>query len=86
MSSTIPRRTASPGIEWLANETTNQTARRFDSRENPTASNRPVLTIDYALPQPGGSIPDGDTRPGTPLTIRPALRLSFDSAYFTPSA
>ena len=31
----------------LGNEATSQTAKRFDSKENPTPSSRPTLTIDY---------------------------------------
>ena len=34
---------------WLlkGNETTKRTAKRFDSREHPTAANQPVLTIEF---------------------------------------
>ena len=37
---------------WLVrgNETQNGTAKLFDSRENSTAANRPMLTIDYTSP------------------------------------
>ena len=37
---------------WIlrGNESSSRTAKRFDSRENSTASNRPKLTIEYTLP------------------------------------
>ena len=34
----------------LGNEATSRTAKRFDSKESPTAGNRPTLTITYELP------------------------------------
>ncbi|MBS0198335.1 MAG: DNRLRE domain-containing protein [Planctomycetes bacterium] len=37
----------------LGNESTNQTAKRWDSREAATVANRPVLTIDYTVPTAG---------------------------------
>ncbi|MBI3466005.1 MAG: hypothetical protein HY000_23570, partial [Planctomycetes bacterium] len=42
----------STNFGWLVlgNETASSTAKRFDSRENPTTSNRPVLTVDYTPP------------------------------------
>lgn len=45
----------------LGNESFSRTAKRFDSRENFDAANRPLLTIEYDLP--GGGSPadfDGD--------------------------
>lgn len=49
---------------WIlvGNEGASVTSKRFDSRQNEAAANRPVLTVTYALPagtrssQPGGSI------------------------------
>ncbi len=41
------------GWFMLGNETTNQTAKRWDSREAATVSNRPVLTVDYTVPNAG---------------------------------
>ncbi|MFO7581922.1 multicopper oxidase domain-containing protein [Guyparkeria sp.] len=43
---------------WLIRgvESTVETAKRFDSRENGTAANRPVLIVDYT---PGGTDPTG---------------------------
>lgn len=40
---------------WVirGNETINQSAKRFDSREALTAANRPVLEVDYTIPTPG---------------------------------
>jgi hypothetical protein len=34
---------------WIirGNETLSQTAKRFDSRQNPTAANRPLLIVEY---------------------------------------
>ncbi|MEM8946806.1 MAG: hypothetical protein AAGD11_16650 [Planctomycetota bacterium] len=49
------------GWGLLGNESFLETAKRFDSRENPTVANRPVLTIEYELPGGGpGSDFDGD--------------------------
>ncbi len=42
--------TANFGWLLLGNETLSQTARRFDSRENPTMANRPVLTVTFVVP------------------------------------
>jgi uncharacterized repeat protein (TIGR01451 family) len=45
-----------PGTDfgWIitGNETTRQTAKQFDTKENATAANRPVLTIVYSVPVP----------------------------------
>jgi hypothetical protein len=63
---------ASPATNfgWLVftNETTAPSAKRWDTRENPTAANRPVLTIRYSPPGSAGSVPDGST--GAPLTVQ----------------
>ena len=39
---------------WLlqGNESQNQTTKRFDSRQNPVAANRPTLTVQYTPPPP----------------------------------
>jgi hypothetical protein len=38
----------------LGNETAQSTAKRFDTREHPTAANRPMLEITYTpIPEPG---------------------------------
>ena len=37
----------------IGNEATNQTAKRFDTREVATLANRPVLEVDYTVPAPG---------------------------------
>jgi hypothetical protein len=67
---------------WLANPSTNfgwlvftnendfPSAKRFDTRENPTPANRPQLTIRYSPPGSAGSVPDGST--GPPLTVQKA--------------
>ncbi len=34
----------------IGNEAENQTAKRFDSKDNPTADNQPVLTVFYSTP------------------------------------
>ena len=41
---------------WIitGNEGSSGTAERFDTRENGTAGNRPVLTVNYTVPEPGG--------------------------------
>lgn len=40
------------GWMLIGNEGTNHTSKKFDSRENPTVANRPVLTITYTPPPP----------------------------------
>jgi len=61
---------------WIltGNEGQLQTARRFDSRENPQVNFRPVLTVEYTAGSIGGAgrVPDGAVIPGT------ALRLSLE--------
>jgi hypothetical protein len=43
------------GWALIGNETADGTAKRFDSRQNAIAANRPTLTIDYTpAPAPGG--------------------------------
>lgn len=46
--------TPATNFGWLvvADESTEMTARRFNSREHPIASSRPVLTIDYDTGEP----------------------------------
>ncbi len=66
----------------IGNEASISTTKRFDSRENPLASVRPMLTIEFSTGQAGaGSVPDGDRVPGTPLTAEHAaggnVRLSW---------
>ena len=43
-----------PGTDFgwivLGDEATSASAKRFDSRENPTAANRPLLTVDFSPP------------------------------------
>lgn len=59
---------------WIltGNEGQLQSARRFDSRENPEVTFRPVLTVEYTAGATGGAgrVPDGDAIPGTALTLR----------------
>jgi len=45
---------SSTNFGWLlkGNESSNQTTKRFDSRQNSNASNRPTLTITYTLADP----------------------------------
>lgn len=66
----------------IGNEASISTTKRFDSRENPLASVRPMLTIEFSTGQAGaGRVPDGDRVPGTPLTAEHAaggnIRLSW---------
>ncbi|HYE20826.1 MAG TPA: DNRLRE domain-containing protein [Tepidisphaeraceae bacterium] len=42
------------GWELIGDESTNGTARRFDSRTNPEIGARPTLTVTYSVPEPGG--------------------------------
>ncbi len=61
----------SSAFGWLVlgNEAQLTTAKRFDSRENLTAANRPVLTVEFTTaPPPSGEVPDGGAVPGAPLT------------------
>ncbi len=37
----------------LGDESSSPTAKRFDTRENAAAGNRPVLSVDYVIPAPG---------------------------------
>jgi hypothetical protein len=71
-------------LGWIliGNESTAATTKRFDSRENPIASARPSLTVEFSAGQAGaGSVPDGGRVPGTPLTVEHAaggdIRLSW---------
>jgi hypothetical protein len=50
--------TPSSNFGWivLGNETTASSAKRFDSRENSTADNRPTLTIDYTSTQTASTL------------------------------
>src|SRR5262249_31170847 len=50
--------TPSSNFGWivLGNETTASSAKRFDSRENSTAANRPTLTIDYTSTQTASTL------------------------------
>jgi hypothetical protein len=40
----------------LGNESINQTAKRFDTREVATFANRPVLEVDYTVPNPASGL------------------------------
>jgi hypothetical protein len=50
----------------IGNEAVVQTAKRFDSKENPTAGNRPVLMIDYSPVGSGATATRTPTRTSTP--------------------
>ena len=43
---------------WIirGNEETLNSAKRFDTRENPVPENRPVLIVTYAVPEPAGAL------------------------------
>ena len=43
---------ANNGWFILGNESINQTAKRFDTREATNVANRPVLEVDYTIPSP----------------------------------
>ncbi|HSI34211.1 MAG: DNRLRE domain-containing protein [Phycisphaerae bacterium] len=42
------------GWELIGDESTNQTARRFDTRNNADVNARPTLSVTYSVPEPGG--------------------------------
>ena len=53
----------------IGDEASNQTARRFGSREA-TAAERPTLVVDFTPPSTGvGAVPDGADVPGAPLRV-----------------
>lgn len=59
-----------------------QTARRFDSRNNPDPSVRPVLNVIYEPAAPAaGAVPDGDDVPGTPLRLAKGLGTSLSLSW-----
>ncbi len=65
----------------IGNEAVIATAKRFDTKENPLAAARPMLTVEYAAAvPPAGRVPEGGTA-GPPLTVVSAgagtLRLSW---------
>ena len=62
--------TENHGWVLIGNESAPQTAKRFDAREHTNPSVRPTLTLVF-IP-PAGSVPDGATIPGPPLTVAPA--------------
>jgi hypothetical protein len=69
----------------LGNESQLQTARRFDSRQNPEPTFRPVLTVEFSDSTAGaGRVPNGGSVPGVPLTIDHAdgddIRLNWGSS------
>ncbi len=70
--------TPASNFGWLlkaANGSANQTAKRFDSRENPTASNRPRLTVDFTPPPVPPQFRRGDANDDGTVNIADASRL-----------
>ena len=62
----------SSNFGWIlvGNEATTTTARRFASRNHPTTSVRPILTVTYTLAPAGpGTVPNGDDVAGVPLLL-----------------
>jgi len=55
--------TPSTNFGWIVrgDETTTETAKRFDSRQNTTIANRPVLIVDYTSATVAGACCYGDT-------------------------
>lgn len=51
----IDDRSSNFGWILLGDETENQSARRFDSRESGTSANRPGLVVRYVIPAPGAA-------------------------------
>ena len=57
----------------IGDESTFPTAKRFDSKDNPMPTFRPVLAVEFSVPGvPAGRIPDGDQVAGTALTVEHA--------------
>ena len=62
----------SQNFGWIliGDESVPQTAKRFDSKDHPTASVRPTLTVEFDPPAAGsGRVPDGDDVPGQQLVV-----------------
>src|SRR3990172_8140426 len=57
----------------MGNEGTVETAKRFDSKENTTAGNRPSLTITYTPPTTATPTPSPTPGPPTPTPSGPTL-------------
>ena len=81
----------SANFGWLlqGNESQGGTAKRFDSRENPTPSNRPTLVVQFTPPPPPAvSIQDAQVNEGAGsatllLTLDKAATSSVTVAYAT---
>ena len=67
--------TPASNFGWIliGDESTFPTTKRFDSKDNPIPTLRPVLVVQFSVPGvPAGRIPDGDQVAGTPLTLQHA--------------
>ncbi len=69
----------------IGDESTATTLKRFDSRQNLIAANRPTLTVTFGASSfPAGRVPDGEQVPGTQLMVVPAgggdITLSWDDS------
>jgi len=69
----------------IGNETVVATAKRFDTKENPTATQRPMLTVEYTVTAtPAGRVPEAGPVPGPPLTVERSgtgdLRLTWGAS------
>jgi spore coat protein A, manganese oxidase len=67
----------------LGNETLNQTARRFDTKENGTVGDRPALTITYTI---GGVTPTRTRTPTATFTPVPPSPTRTATRTLTPTA
>jgi hypothetical protein len=58
------------GWVLIGDEAGAQTAKRFDAKDHPTGSLRPMLTVEFDPPAGGsGRVPDGNEVPGTQLVV-----------------
>jgi hypothetical protein len=76
--------TPSSNFGWLlqGNESTNQTAKRFDTKENPVSANRPVLTVYYspqtAIGDENSDLPyNFNLSQNYPNPFNPSTKISF---------
>ena len=65
------------GWVLVGNEAAPATAKRFDTRENPDATVRPVLTVEYT---PGGVLPTVYESPDRALIVAPVYAVGTASA------
>ena len=76
---------ASNNFGWIltGNEGVNRTTKRFDSRENPTAGNRPILEVTYTADTTPPAAPTNLTASDTPNDEGGAIDLSWTPSIST---